>query len=257
MNLIVLNENEWAKNMIDSCTFGDKPFETIRRVARYYIDKGYSKKDARTMLDRFIIRCDAFASIAKWSDTLDRAMTIASKKEAININEIDITKDEMGIIRSIKGRQLQRLAFTLLCLAKYWDIANGTDTHWVNNKYSDIMRMANINTSVKRQSMMYHTLNELGLIEFSRIVDNTNVRVAFVSDGESELGISDFRNLGYQYMMHNGDTNYYKCQNCGITVKFDSACCSGEKRIGRPRKYCKNCASEIKIKAGVNRTMHR
>ena len=44
---IVLNEHEWAEKMIDTHSLGAKPFETLCRVAKYYIDKNYSKKETR------------------------------------------------------------------------------------------------------------------------------------------------------------------------------------------------------------------
>ena len=41
---IVLKENDWAEKMIQSKSLGKKPSETLRRIARYYIDNGYEKK---------------------------------------------------------------------------------------------------------------------------------------------------------------------------------------------------------------------
>ena len=46
---IVLKENDWAEKMIQSKSLGKKPSETLRRVARYYIDSGMRK---RKRLDR-------------------------------------------------------------------------------------------------------------------------------------------------------------------------------------------------------------
>lgn len=248
---IVLNEHEWAEEMISNHTLGNKPFETLSRVAKYYLDKDYPKKEVRTLLDAFLLQCDPSASIPKWSDTIDRAVDKALKHDAICIDHIDITKSEMDIIDSLDGIQTKRLAFTLLCLAKYWDIVNPNGDHWVNNKDSEIMRMANINTSIKRQSQMYHTLNEIGIIRFSKKVDNTNVRVCFIdNDDESVMKVSDFRNLGYQYLKYHGEP-YYECQNCGLTVKSNGG-------AGRKQKYCKDCAVEIHMQQTVNSVMrHR
>lgn len=245
---IVLNEHEWAENMINSCSLGVKPYETFCRVAKYYIDKNYSKKKVRKMLDTFLLQCEPTASLPKWSDTLDYAVNRASKYDAIMVNYIGISETELKTINSLDGTQLRRLAFTLLCLAKYWDIVNPNGDHWVNSKDTEIMRMANINTSIKRQSLMYHTLNELGLIRFSKKVDNTNVRVCFIDNGNVELKISDFRNLGYQYLKYTGE-QYFECENCGLTVK------TSDKSAGRKQKYCAGCAAEIKIQQSINSVM--
>jgi len=40
---IILKENEWAEKMIQDRSLGKKPYQTLYRVARYYLDSGYSK----------------------------------------------------------------------------------------------------------------------------------------------------------------------------------------------------------------------
>ena len=246
---IVLNEHEWARDMIESRSLGAKPFETLSRVAKYYIDKDYSKKEVRGMLDTFLLQCEPTASLPKWSETLDYAVARALKYDAIKIDSIEITKPEMERIDALEGKQIRRLAFTLLCLAKYWDVVNPQGDHWVNSKDSEIMRMANINTSIKRQSLMYFNLNEVGMVQFSKKVDNTNVRVCFITPGETAMVVTDFRNLGYQYLKYHGEP-YFECQNCGITVKSENA-------TGRKQKYCKECAVEIHMKQTVNSVMRQ
>ena len=250
MNTIVLNEHEWAKEQIDNKSLGSKPYETFCRVARYYLDEGMSKRNVRKQLDSFLLMCEPTASLPKWSETLDYAVARATKYSAIDIDHIDISKSEMDKIDSLNGRQVRRLAFTLLCLAKYWDVVNVHGDHWVNSKDSDIMRMANINTSIKRQSLMYHTLCELGMVRFSKKIDNTNVRVNFIDNGEPIMQVSDFRNLGYQYLKYHGEP-YYKCENCGITVKVKN------NGVGRKPKYCSSCAMEIHVQQAINSVMQR
>lgn len=243
---IVLNEHEWVEDMIESHSLGIKPFETLSRVARYYIDKGYSKRDTRKTLDTFLVQCEPSASLPKWDRTLDRAVERATKRPAINIDGIKITKAEMQQIDSLKGKQMRRLAFTLLCLAKYWDAVNHQGSFWVNSKDSDIMRMANIKTSIKRQSEMYFKLKEERMIQFSKKVDNTNVRVCFVAPGNTAMVVTDFRNLGYQYLKYHGEP-YFECQNCGITIKMNS----------NSQKYCAQCYEEEHLRQRVNSIMRR
>lgn len=248
---IVLNEHEWAKQMISSRSLGKKPFETLSRVARYYKDSGYNKSKTREKLDRFLIQCDPTASLPKWSDLLDHATERAMKTKAIQIEYIEITTDELDIIDKLDGKQIKRLAFTLLCLSKYWDYVNPNSEHWVNNKDSEIMRMANINTSIKRQSMMYHQLNDAGLIQFSKKVDNTNVRVCFGGGTSVAMRVSDFRNLGYQYLMFTGSKDYICCENCGMIVRKNTVNQNGLPQRGRPQKYCRACATEIRNRNAI------
>lgn len=250
---IVLNEHYYAEQAIQTRSLGKKPSETLSRVARYYIDScdSSTKKTIRSKLDLFLLQCDSTASIPKWSKMLDFATDWAFKHEAIQIDSIVITKPEMDKIDSLDGKQIRRLAFVLLCLSKYWNIVNSQNDNWVNSKDNEIMAFANINTSIRRQCAMYATLRDAGLIQFSKKVDNTNVRVCFAEDGEVEMTITDLRNLGYQYLKYHGEP-YFECTNCGITVKID------EPTKGRKQKYCKECAVEIKTKQNVNAVMrHR
>ena len=247
---IVLRENEWAENMIKNKSLGKKPSETFRRVARYYLDKGYNKRDVRNLLDIFLMRCDSSLSLAKWSDAMDHAVSRAQKYKAINIDGVDITKPEMEIIDSLEGKQIKRLAFTLLCLSKYWMSVIPDGDYWVNNRDNEIMATANINTSIKRQSMMYWTLHELGLIQFSRKVDSTNVRVCFAKNGDIAMRVTDFRNLGYQYLRFHGEP-YFECESCGLTTKISAP------NKGCKQRYCRDCAVAIHTKQMVNSVMKR
>lgn len=250
---IVLNEHYYAEQAIQTRSLGKKPSETLSRVARYYIDScdSSTKRTIRSKLDLFLLQCDSTASIPKWSKMLDFATDWAFKHEAIQIDSIVITKPEMEKIDSLDGKQIRRLAFVLLCLSKYWNIVNSQNDNWVNSKDNEIMAFANINTSIRRQCAMYATLRDAGLIQFSKKVDNTNVRVCFAEDGDVAMTITDLRNLGYQYLKYHGEP-YFECTNCGITVKID------EPTKGRKQKYCKECAVEIKTKQNVNAVMrHR
>lgn len=249
---IVLNEHYSAEQAIQSRSLGNKPSETLTRVARYYIDNydGADKKTIRNKLDVFLLQCDSTASIPKWSKMLDFATDWAFKHEAINIESITITKPEMDKIDSLSGKQIRRLAFVLLCLSKYWNMVNEQNDYWVNSKDNEIMSFANINTSIRRQCAMYATLRELGLIQFSKKVDNTNVRVCFAADGDTAMTITDLRNLGYQYLKYHGEP-YFECVNCGITTKYSNPV------KGRSQKYCEACARDMYLKQTVNSVMRQ
>lgn len=245
---IVMNEYEWAERAIFNRDLGKKPTETLTRVAKYYIQVGYSKQEIRKLLETFLVQCDPSASLVRWSEALDRIAKNADKFPLIQLNEIRISKPELKKIADIHGVQVQRLAFTLLCVAKYWDAVSDRNNHWVNSQDGEIMQMANIKTSIKRQSLMFASIRDAGLIKFSKKVDNLNVQVLFIEPGETFLDIHDFRNLGYQYMRLYGG-QYYDCANCGITLKTKTGA------IGRPPKYCPNCAVELGMKRRIESAM--
>ncbi len=247
---IILNEYEWAERVIAERRLGAKPMDTLTRVAKYYIANQYDRKDVRDMLDIFLTKCDPDASLVQWSDTLDRVVRSATKRPIIKIDGISICKSELERIEQIEGKQLQRLAFTMLCIAKYWNAVSSSNNNWLNTQDRDVFALANIRTSGKRQCIMYGELRNAGLIRFSKKVDNLNVQLTFVDEegGDEEMFISDFRNLGYQYLRRTDDS-YFECVNCGIVERKNTA------NKGRKQKYCATCAAEIRTKQNVDSVM--
>lgn len=245
---IVLNEKDAAEEILDERSLGRKPMEKLSLVAKYYLWQGYSKREARVILEEFLAQCDPAASAVIWADRLDQALKFASRFPLVQIDCIPVTAGELAAIRRIGRAQTERLAFTLLCASKYWDIVNPSNDHWVNERDTDLMKMANVNTSIRRQSKMFTDLRDAGLIRFSMRVDNLNVQVLFSEKGrEPALRVTDFRNLGYQYLKWSG-APYIECECCGLTVK-------GAEGKGRPRKYCDACAAKRRLEQNVNSVM--
>jgi len=237
---LVMNEMEWAADMIERHDLGDRPTQTLRRVASYYYNNKYGKKEIRRLLELFLVSCDPSISLVKWSDTIDRVVKGVDKRKTIHVDGVEITDAEMDRITSLVGPRPRRLAFTLLCIAKYWNQVSKDNNSWVNTPDSDIMRMANIKASIKQQGLLYGKLIEAGLLESAKRVDNLNVRVTFCKKGERVLYITDFRNLGYQYQRYCGEP-FYQCENCGIVMPESD----------NPRahhKYCPECAATIKTR---------
>ena len=248
---IILDEYEWAEQALAARKLGQKPVETLKRIAKYYWENKYSKPDIRRLLETFILQCEPQSSMVHWSDTLDRVVKSVDKYPLIRVDGVDVTDTELAKIEILEGQQIRRLAFTLLCVAKYWDQVSDRNHQWVNSTDREIMKMANINTSIRRQSEMFSILRDCEMIRFSKKVDNLNVRVVFMSGGDTAIHIHDFRNLGYQYMKLYGG-QFFECVNCGLTVKMrDSS-------RGRPQKYCPSCAVELHTKQKVDSVMrHR
>lgn len=245
---IVLNEYEWAERAIRNQELGRKPVETLSRVAKYYYANHYGKKEIRELLDSFILKCDPKARLNNWTEILDKMVKNINKYPIVQLDGVDVTEEELDTIAKLEGKQIRRLAFTLLCIAKFNIAVKGNSDGWVNTPDNEIMKMANISTSIKRQSLMFAQLKDSGLIRFSKKIDNLSVQVLFIQDGRVAMHIHDFRNLGYQYLAHY-EKGYIECANCGITVKAQSPA------KGRPQKYCPSCAIEIKTQQTIDAVM--
>lgn len=232
---IVLNERECAIEALQKCVLDTKPLETLGRVAKYYRSEGYKKAEIHTMLESFMLKCDPTINIVKWQDAIDRQIKDAEKFPLIEIDGIPITQKELDTCDALMGKQMKRLMFTLICLAKFYNAVSPKNNNWVNKPDKEIFKMANVVTPIKRQSLMLNDLREAGLIRFSRKVDNININVLCIDNsGETALVITDYRNLGYQYMRHCGEP-YFECASCGIVIK----------RAGSNHKYCSDCAADI------------
>lgn len=243
MTNIVLNEKACAEHALENLTLGSKPSETLGRVARYYYNEGYKKKEIGSLLEDFILRCDPSINIVKWQGTIDRQVNGADKYGLIEISGVEITKNEMDKIQQIEGKLLQRLMFTMLCLAKYGNAINPSNNNWVNRKDKEIFSLANISITSKRQSLMINDLWTMKYIGYSRVVDNININVKLIdNDSSTVLHISDFRNLGNQYMRYCGE-KFIECQCCGKVVRQNK----------NVQKYCSECAVEIDRQKAIER----
>lgn len=248
---IVMNEAAYAERILEEKRIGAHPSETLFRLARYYMHKGKNAAETRSLLESYVLSCDGSSSLVVMSDRIDAAVKFAAKYPMVIIEKISVTQKELDTIGALDGVQIQRLAFALLCIAKYHHACNSENKYWIHNRDSEIMKMANINTSIKRQSLMFSRLRDAGMIRFSNKVDDLGIQVLFADDGQSVLDITDMRNVGYQYMKHIGG-GYCVCTNCGITF-------SGKRKntAGRAPKYCPECAVKIKTKQQVEAVMRR
>lgn len=245
MREIVLNEKEWAKEAINSLSLGKKPYETIVRVAKYYKSQGYRKSDVRRQVEDFMIRCDPRLSLVKWNDSITAAVNAAEKYPPVCIAGVTITVPEMEKIERLDSVLKQRVMFTLLCLAKYGNAVNPRNGNWVNLEQKDIFMLANVKITGKRQALMINELWQAGYIGYSCLVDNVNLNVKIIEDGDLTMFVDDFRNLGNQYMLYHGG-NYFACEGCGVVLKAAPG-------VGRPQKYCQECADEIKAGMDADR----
>lgn len=238
---IVLNEREYVEQILQGHNTEAKPSEALMRLAKYFRNEKYKNNEIKAMLEGFILRCDPDANISNWDSMINQIVRSSEKHSLIEIDYIPITRSEMNICESLSGKQIQRLMFTLICLAKFYNSINEQGNGWVNRSDKEIFSMANVVTPIRRQSLMLNDLKEGGFISFSKKVDNINIRVDCLdSNSETVLRIVDYRNLGYQYMKYHGEP-YFECSSCGLTVKKNA----------NNQKYCSQCAARENIKRTV------
>ena len=184
---LILNEHAFAQQAIACGTVGKKPAQTLGCISRYLCYEGYEKPQIEETLHRFMRENYANYHAVQWSAAIEHISSRADRRPLLQANQIEITQEELASIRALASQPLERLCFTLLCLAKYAQLINPANDGWVTQKWSAIFRMAHVQAGKERQAAMLHTLREKGLIAFSRGVDNLHICLLYTSDAADEL----------------------------------------------------------------------
>ena len=173
----------------------------------------------------------------EWLNTIQKYIKNAKKYPLVEVDGVWVTERELKIIRDINNKALEKLAFTLLCLAKFNNIRNIKNNNWVNNEESVLFRLSRVSSDKRKKAKQISKLRELGLVEYAKKIDNLSLKVTFIDeDSEKELFISDFRELGYEYLIYMGE-NLTRCADCNILVRNNKQ---------KTRKYCNECAAKSK-----------
>lgn len=237
--MIVLNEKKYAIECLETGRIGDKPFFTLSILAKYYYYcLEYKKSKINTLLNEFMQKYYAGYQLDRmsWQDTIDNIVKKVNKFTLLEIDGVSITKSEMQTIAGIKNPKLERVMFTILCLAKFGIARNPNNNGWVNEDSKEIFKLARVSCKAEQRELLIGELRDMGLLEFPKRNDNLSMRVTFLdSDSPEEIFISDFRELGYEYLKYQGE-NFIRCAECGILTR-------GSKKNNK--KYCKNCSGYI------------
>lgn len=235
--MIVLNEKEYAEECIKNKSISDKPFYVLSTLAKYYYHiHDFRKKKIIALLTEFMEENYPRYDCNKldWDNSIEKIAANAGKYTLFEIDGVWITEDEINTIANIHNKVLERLAFTMLCLAKLNDLRNSNNNGWVNLDAKDIFNLARISGSVESRYERLGSLYQLSLLELPKKNDNLSCRVTFINnDSDNKLFISDFRELGYEYLKYKGE-NFIRCRECGILVRGNK---SGTK------KYCNSCSA--------------
>lgn len=235
--MIILNELEYAEKCITENYVEKKPFSTLNILAKYYYHHLHKNKEEIVDLLKIFAKrnCDSYLKNKyTWDNNIEKMVEIAIQYPLHQIEGVWITSNELATIRNIHNKVLERLAFTILCLAKYNILKNPKSDGWINNDIKEIFSLARISAGINERGIKLHELYKLGYIDLAKKIDNLGIKVNFVdNDGNNEIFISDFRELGYEYLLYRGE-NFIRCGECGVLTRGNKA---GTKR------YCIDCIS--------------
>lgn len=213
-------------------------FQMLSILARYFyhVEKQRKKRIAKSLQDYCVMKDPIYeVNKKKWADMIENISANTSKYVLNEIDGVRVTNSELEKIDAIASKPIRRLAFTILCLAKLNNLRNPNNNSWVNFSHKDIFKMARISCCVRDRNIKINILYQMGLIEFAKRNDNLSIRVTFVDDASQErLFITDFRELGYEYMLYAGG-NITRCSECNKLIPNNA-----EHSV----RYCSSCSAE-------------
>ncbi len=241
MKIIILNEKEYITEMLGTDKIeSNKVYVFLSIYARYlYHEKGFRKTKIIAYLNNYMKTNYPDYNAINWISTIEKYAIRAEKYPLCKCRGIWITRNEITTIENLHDKVLERLAFTLLCLAKFNNFKNPQNNNWVNYSNGEVYKMACINTTAYLKDLKYSQLHELQLIDFAKKINNLNIQILFLDNkSKNELFVNDFRRLGYEWKLYHGE-NYIRCASCNILTK---------QRSNRT-KYCIDCARKSAAKA--------
>lgn len=247
--IIILNEKEYVDRILSGKNLEpSKTYTFLSVYARYlYHEKELRQEEITKELNTFMETRYPRYNPLDWSASLEKYAKNAGKYSLCECNGVWITEDELKTVDEIPDQTLQRLAFTLLCLAKFQNFRNPDNHNWVNYSNGEIYSMACINTTAFKKDIKLNTLKESGLIEYAKKVNNLNIHVLYLyNEGKQKLFVSDFRKLGYEWKLYKGE-KYMRCAGCGILTK----------RKNNIQRYCKDCSDKVRKERQKNMMKER
>lgn len=235
--MIILNEKEYAEKCLNEDVINqDKnPYQVVSVLAKYYYHIcGYRKKKIYGLLIEYLKKYYPRyeMNIENWEKNVSKLATNAGKEDLFEISGVKITKPELLKIQSVKNKAKEKLLFTMLCVAKLNMKKNPNSNGWVNVETREIFSMARVSCTSVEQDIKIGEFRQLGLLELPKKNGNLNFRVTFIDDdGDEELFVSDFRELGYEYLKYIGE-DFIRCQECGVLTRQVK---------NKTKKYCDSC----------------
>lgn len=243
MNTWILDEEKLTMELITTGRVEGKLYDkyksATRRISKYYLLRGYSIEKTIDMVKRWFGECVKFDFL---EDSKIRELTNQSYgclKSYVKIDNIEIKKSEMEVIKGLPTKNLQKLAFGFLVYAKVLNIRYGGYFVY-GKKINQLFVDSNANYTGKKQMEQINKLVELGLLEIDMGYKHINPSVLFVGQDTEEtvFTIYDFELLGLQLLKYLGDTTIKlkHCEYCGKLMQVKD---SRTKYHDECKKYAK------------------
>lgn len=253
---IIANEVRYVEQLLKNKQLTPrKATKEIRLVVQYYLSKGFAQEEVLNLTIKFINEVNRDGSGCRWQRTINGMIKDITKKNDLQMREVDevvVTKKEIEVIKQLSNKRERKYAWGLLVLCKI--INHGKQSQWVTiDNASAFCKFIGLRISTANdRELVFNGLKDKGLVVNSKM-NKTSMKLLFVED-EGEM-VYSFPTYNKATMQENYKTNAmflynlifdgaktYQCKHCGCYEKV-------EKR-SKPM-YCPTCAELKKRKRGV------
>lgn len=215
---LIVNEKVICEKALLEKNIEGKPMKTIRLIIKKYLNENLTKEQTLEKVDNFMKEMykDKY-NHSYWKKVITEAINTISKYNSynlINIEKIDVYKEELEIIESLNDIRLEKLAFVLLVYAKVNKIINPTSDGRININLNSIFEEAK---STKDKKLL-HKLVELKYILTNTTCDSTTMKINYMKN-EDDVSIvvdnlQDGNAITY-YLEYKLGHKYRACEVCG------------------------------------------
>lgn len=240
----ITNEKKYAEMCLKEFYLDKSVIPTLIILIKYWHHNGFNQDEVMSKLDEFMKEAYGDYIPHKWRDKLkDLTKQYCSDKYNLSmVDEVYISEKEIDVIKSIKGQENQRLAFSLLVNCKIRNAKRGIADNRVKDNDKIIFADANVKRGANAKQKMLRRLMELGLLEFPKmgldiIITFIDLETDFSIKENRAITIDSFDDFILDYYAYTG-SKVIKCKECGKRVMV-----KGNART----QYCTDCAKQKKL----------
>lgn len=246
----VTNEKKYAEMCLEEFYLDKSVIPTLIILIKYWYHNGFNQDEILIKLDEFMKEAYGDYVPHLWADKFkDLAKQYCSDKYPLSmVDEVYISKKEMDVIKSIKGQENQRLAFSLLVNCKIRNAKRGIEDNRVKDDDKVIFADANVKRGVVAKQKMLRGLMELGYLEFPKmgldiLITFIDLETDFSIEQNRAITIDSFDDFILDYYAYIG-SKVIKCKECSkrVMVKGNASTkycpqCKKEKELERHKRY--------------------
>ena len=225
---LILNETEIVnKTIIGDLDLPSKPSKVIRMIIKNMIINNNSDNDIKELVSKLLEK-NYGKNYNKnyWSKYIDSTIKSLKKKEnkMIDVDKVNIYKEELETIKTLGNIRLEKLAFILLVYCKINKQVNPLINNKINIPLTNIIKESCLNKN-NDSKLLLNKLYKKEFIHQGNSCDGTAIQILYIrNEGEIEFTIDDLRD--YQpitwYLEYRQGIKYKKCEKCGKRFEVKS-----------------------------------